>query len=80
MKFNQFNYSQLMFLKSIKKYLRKSIFVEQEKNLKNLTFRNKGNISLEPEIQFLLQLILIRFGSTSAKSSDGQLDQLVQLA
>ena len=34
-----------MFFKNIKKY-RKSIFVEQEKNLKHITFGNGGIISL----------------------------------
>ena len=52
MKFNQFKYSQLMFLKSIKKVpsqYRKSIFVEQEKNLKHLIFGKGGSMIQDPK-------------------------------
>ena len=41
MKFNQSKYSQLIFFKSIKRYfnnIKKYIYLEQEKNLKNFTF------------------------------------------
>ena len=49
MKFNQFKYSQLMFLKSIKKYLNNienlSLW-NKKKKLKHLTFGNGGSILL----------------------------------
>lgn len=50
------------------------------KHIENRNVKKVLTISLEPEIQFLLQLILVRFGSTSSNSHDAELDQLVQLA
>ena len=54
MKFNQFKYSQLMFLKSIKKYLNniENISLWNKKNLKKFTFGNRESMCFVRFLEF----------------------------